>query len=318
VPAIKLKLEDAPCPFGCEQNDVHLFTTRDRINNLNGEFAVVRCATCDLVRISPRPDPASISAFYPDNYGPYLSTLVVDGAASASNSNSPFLKMSKWIFDTKAQTLPPMVAGKMLEIGCASGSFLHQMAAKGWTVEGIEYSPDASKTARSLGYMIETGAVESIEKADDTYDLIVAWMVVEHLHDPLPSLAKMVRWCKPEGRLVISVPNFGVLEAKVFGPRWYALHAPNHLYHFDTRTISALLDKAGWRVERVFHHRTITNLIASIGYVLEDKGYKRLSKLCIDLAERSGRVGAVLLFPFAWIWAALGQTGRITIWAKPK
>jgi 2-polyprenyl-3-methyl-5-hydroxy-6-metoxy-1,4-benzoquinol methylase len=308
--------EDAPCPFGCVRDDKHLFTTRDRINNVPGAFEVVRCLSCNLVRISPRPDPTSISTFYPEDYGPYLSTLVNKRSSKAALSGDSFMvRLGRRIFDTKAHAMPKLSPGAMLEVGCASGSFLHEMADKGWRVEGIEYSPDASKSARGLGLSIETGSVESIEKPSASYDLIVSWMVVEHLHEPLQSLTKMARWSKPNGKLVISIPNFGVWESSIFGARWYALHAPNHLYHFDIETISKMLDLAGWQVERVLHHRTIANLVASVGYVLEDKGMKKAGKILIDLAERSGRIGALLLFPFSWVWATLGQTGRITIWA---
>src|SRR3546814_19345766 len=64
--------------------------------------------------------------------------------------------------------------------------------------------------------------------SDLPVDLIVGWMVLEHLHQPLAVLRKLRRWIQPDGWLVLSVPDAGSLEFRVFGDRWYALQLPTH------------------------------------------------------------------------------------------
>ena len=52
--------------------------------------------------------------------------------------------------------MPPLKPGHLLEIGCASGAFLHAMAQKGWT-SGNRIPQKAADAARRLGYAVEVG-----------------------------------------------------------------------------------------------------------------------------------------------------------------
>lgn len=311
-------LEHVPCPLGCQSNDIHVLTGRDLLHDLPGEFDVVRCQVCGLMRTSPRPTADSIGAYYPADYGPYKGTRVGSSHQDGGSIKARMVAAAKRVFDTKAHALPDMPAGRMLEIGCASGSFLHEMAGKGWQVEGIEFSPDASAVARALGYAVETGALESIEKPVAAYDLIVGWMVLEHLHEPVESLRKLRGWAKLGAWLAISVPDAGAQEFRVFGKRWYALQLPTHLFHFDRKSITNVLDQSGWELVSVHPHRSIANLMASTGYWIRDKFSVRLGETLIRFPESAGRAGALVTFIPAMILGWLGQTGRMTIWARRK
>lgn len=316
---LRVTLESANCPLNCAPADQLLLEGHDRLHGIPGNFTVVKCGSCGLMRTSPRPTAATIGAYYPDEYGPYKGTLI-DPAhdRDAGGIKATLIALVKSIFDTKAHALPPMPRGRMLEIGCASGSFLHHMSGLGWDVEGVEFSDDAAASARALGHQVTTGALESIEKSDGSFDLVVGWMVLEHLHDPVGGLRKLARWSRPGAALAISVPDAGAREFRMFGPRWYALQLPTHLFHYDTRSIRKILDAGGWRVTRIQHHRTLANLIASLGYWLCDKGVAGIGRHLVDFPERGGRVGALLLFPMAFIAALAGQTGRMTVWAERK
>ena len=311
-----VNLESVVCPLGCASQDVTVTSGHDLLHGLPGEYTVVCCKACGLQRTSPRPTPETIGFYYPDDYGPYKGTRVVNGGANTGGLKSRLVEMAKSIFDTKATALPNVPTGRMLEIGCASGSYLHHMAQRGWEVEGIEFSPTAAQAARALGYAVEIGALETITKPADRYDLIVGWMVLEHLHQPVESLRKLARWAKRDGMLAVSVPNVGSAESRIFGSNWYALQLPTHLFHYDTSSISKVMAAAGWQVTRIHHHRTAANLIASTGYWLCDRGFTRLGNRFIQFPETGGRIGALLMFPLALLLATLGQTGRMTVWAR--
>jgi 2-polyprenyl-3-methyl-5-hydroxy-6-metoxy-1,4-benzoquinol methylase len=313
VPIARLELTS--CPLGCPAGDEIDISGSDLLHGLPGRFTVLRCKTCGLRRTSPRPTPQDISIYYPDDYGPYKSTRVV--TARTDNALNLWLaKILKHIFDTKSQILPRISPGRLLEIGCASGSYLHRMARVGWQVEGIEFSLKAAEAARALGYKVDTAALEGIEKPANSYDLIVGWMVLEHLHEPIECLRKLASWAKPNASLVISVPNIGSAEARVFGSYWYALQLPTHLYHYDTATIVKVMEDGGWVVTRIHHHRVLTNLIVSMGYWLRSRGCSSIAHALIELPVKYSRAVSVLLFPLAFILAYVGQTGRMTVWAK--
>lgn len=306
-------LENINCPLGCPPEDETILVGRDRLHNLPGEFIVVRCRTCGLMRTDPRPTPETIGFYYPDDYDPYQSTRV----DPAKVSGEPLWKrLAKKVFQYNSHRLPPLPRGRMLEVGCASGAFLHKMACQGWEVEGIEFSQKAAHSARLLGYSVFTGRVEGIPDPHDLCDLAVGWMVLEHLHNPMLALKKLHRWVKPGGWLAISVPNADSLEFHLFKDAWYALQLPTHLYHFTPRTLEALLAYAGWRVEKVFHQRILTNLVVSLGYCLQNR--KPRSRLANYLANLHGSGIAInaLLYPLAYVLSLFGQTGRMTVVAR--
>ena len=266
-----VRMESRPCPLGCDSADELVFKGRDRLHNLPGEFCVVRCKKCGLMRTNPRPTADSIGFYYPDSYGPYQNTKV-----NSKNTEKTHLRKFKCflrqLFSFNTNKIPEIEQGRMLEVGCASGEFLHEMAQKGWDVTGIEFSPVAAENARELGYPIYVGTVENTPEPTQKYDLVVGWMVVEHLHNPIEVLKILNEWTKPGAYLVISVPNAGSLEFRVFNDAWYANHLPNHLYHFTTQTIQLVLSEAGWEIEKIFHQRILSSLIASVGNKLLDKG----------------------------------------------
>ena len=311
-------LENISCPLGCSKNDEIVLTGRDLLHDLPGEFTVVKCLSCGLMRTNPRPTPDAIGFYYPDDYGPYVGTRVQHARPKPASWLKKLLRpIFRRVFNFNTATLPTMTPGRMLEIGCASGAFLYQMAGQGWKVQGIEFSEKAAQVAAELGYRVHAGPLETAPQPDEPFDLIVGWMVLEHLHDPVGGLQKLREWAKPGARLVLSVPNSGSLEFSIFKDKLYALHLPNHLYHFTPATLEKVLSASGWTLEKVHHQRVLSNLIASTGYVLRDKGYTKLGKKFIDFSERAGRWNYVL-YPLAWLLSIFGQTGRMTVWARVK
>ncbi len=133
-------LESVPCCLGCLEDDQILFKGHDLLHDLPGEYYVVQCRTCGLMRTNPRPTPECIGIYYPDNYGPYLGTVVDTGQEKQGVGIKQYLKpIVNRIFDFNGTVLPFLKPGRLLEVGCASGSFLHRMAMAGWEVQGIEF-----------------------------------------------------------------------------------------------------------------------------------------------------------------------------------
>jgi SAM-dependent methyltransferase len=203
----------------------------------------------------------------------------------------------------------------MLEVGCASGRFLSNMKHQGWDTKGIEFSENVARYARGRGLDVFAGPLEQAPRPEYKYDLVVGWMVLEHLSDPVSSLKRLAEWTKEGGWLAISVPNAKSYEFEYFKQNWFALQAPTHLFHFTPSTLAEVLRASGWKVERVFHQRVLTNLLVSLGYCLEDKRPdSKLAQSLQRLPARSPGVNA-LAYPLAWILALFGQTGRMTVWA---
>jgi 2-polyprenyl-3-methyl-5-hydroxy-6-metoxy-1,4-benzoquinol methylase len=314
----EVELEDEPCPLGCPRIDEVVLDGHDRCHDLPGEFIVVRCAACGLMRTNPRPTAETIGFYYPSDYGPYKSTRVNSGTSAERPAHrfSRFrLGLSRAIgFNT--MPVPPLQPGKMLEVGCACGSFMFKMARKGWDVAGIEFSHDAA-AARAAGLAVHEGALESIRELDaDSLDLVVGWMVLEHLHQPVAALQSLRAWSKPDGWLVMSLPNAGAWEFKLFGNAWYPMHLPNHLFHYTADSVRKILDAGGWSLHSVHYQRTLKDLPRTVGFALDDaQRLPRTSKWLVQLSNSHRWKFAG--YPLGAFLAAVGQSSRMTIWAQP-
>ncbi len=310
-PAAQLDLESVPCPLGCRDLDQLVFTGRDRLQGLPGEFDVVRCSACGLMRTNPRPTPAQMGTFYPDEYSPYVSTRVT-GEAPTQRFRTGLTRY----LELNTQRVPDRPAGRMLEIGCASGAFMSKMAKAGWQAEGVEFSGSAASAARALGFEVFTGRLEDAPDPGQRYDMVVGWMVLEHLYDPVAALRKLWKWTKPGGWLVVSVPNAASLDFRLFGDCWYAAHLPNHLFHYDPRSLQRLFSATGWSTLKIHHQRTLGDLFGSVGYRMQDR--ELVPRLANYLSRFPENVSFenYLLFPLGALLAAFGQTGRMTVWAR--
>ena len=119
--------------------------------------------------------------------------------------------------------------------------------------------------------------------------------------------------------MIGSVPNAASLDFQLFRDAWYALQVPTHLYHFTPRTLTQLLIAAGFCDVKIQHQRILANYPPSLAYRLEDLwGPTRLVWLRRSLKEyvRAPQWVAMAAYPLAYAAAALGQTGRMTVWAR--
>jgi SAM-dependent methyltransferase len=297
--------------MGCTGGDDLVLNARDRVSDLPGRFDIVRCRTCGLMRTNPRPTPETIGFYYPADYGPHMATR------DAEISGSPLRRLASRIIDFRAETVPELPPGRFLEIGCATGNFLARMAAKGWQVRGVEFVDGAAEKARARGFEVSVGRIEDQDLGSGTFDLIAAWMVVEHLHEPVEALRKLRSAAAPDGWLAISVPDAGSIGWRLFGENWYALGAPIHLFHYTKETIAAVLGRAGWRVERIVSQRILTDYVASLTNVADDRFPQATRLKRLRRWSHNPTLAANLaLYPAAWALAAVGQTGRMTVLAR--
>jgi len=305
-----LELESRPCPIGCKSDDEPVLEGSDRIHRIPGVFQIVRCRACGLMRTNPRPTPSTIGVYYPDDYGPYAST-----DAPPPPTASPTKMRLRRALGLETRRVPPVKPGRLLELGCASGSYLEEMRRAGWKVEGVEYSDTAARRARAKGFEVQTSTVESAVVSPGSVDLVAAWMVLEHLHDPVGALRNIREWARPDGYLAVSIPVHGGLFLRLFGNASYDLHLPNHLYHFSSRSIRQLMERAGWTVEKIFWQRNANTLLCTLEYTSEERGWKRTNALVKWLrnANSAGKLRVLL----GWILGLTRASGRVEIWARP-
>ncbi len=137
---------------------------------------------------------------------------------------------------------------RLLDVGCGDGTFLLAARRDGWIVAGTEMNPSI---ARGEGLTVWSELAEANEGAP--YACITLWHSLEHMRAPRSVLEEAGRMLEPGGTMLIAVPNADGLQASVFGPKWFHLDVPRHLFHFGPHSLAALVEAARLDVVRSFH-----------------------------------------------------------------
>lgn len=314
IPA-EVDLEDCPCPLGCPRDDeLVLGNLHDRIHKLPGTYQIVRCRRCRLMRTNPRPTAATMGFYYPSHYSAYHPEH--GSHMLAGVERSLVRRIVRRFFDEHHNVIPDMPVGRALEVGCASGAFLRKLRERGWQADGIEYSAEAAQHARAAGFSVHAGQIEQAPDPQQAYDLVAGWMVLEHLHEPVRVLRKMHQWTRAGAYLVLSVPDTASWEMRTFAGHWYALHMPNHLYHFDRQSLRQVLQAGGWTMVEARNQRDLWPARASINYLVDDEQ-------TLGAGARRALQGVNEVLVHGWIWrplarvlAAIQQTACMTVVAK--
>lgn len=137
--------------------------------------------------------------------------------------------------------------GRVLEVGCSTGLLLSLLKGLGFDVLGVEISPPAAQVAQARGIKVIIQPFEQV-KFSEKFDVIIFNHTLEHLPDPASVLKKVLKILKEDGILFIDLPNFGSLSAKIYKCSWPLLLADEHYYHFTLKSLSKLLDMAGFKI----------------------------------------------------------------------
>ena len=138
--------------------------------------------------------------------------------------------------------------GHILDVGAGTGFFLNEMKRHGWKVSGTEQSAGAREFAfREFG--LEVHLSDDLFHFDTkSFDVITLWHVLEHIHRLNENMEAFTRLLKPEGKLIIAVPNHCSYDALYYKEFWAAWDVPRHLWHFGPEQMKKLAEKHGFRL----------------------------------------------------------------------
>jgi SAM-dependent methyltransferase len=228
MPAIRW--EDVACNSCASSRSIELFRSRDyRFVTDTTEFTVVRCVDCGLVRVNPRPIEADIHRYYHDHF--YRARETPEEALRTMEPRARAM----------AQHLRRYPRGRLLDIGCFRGEFMEYMrATDGWEVAGVEFS---QRPPNYYGLDIFYGDLANAPYAEESFDVVTIWAVLEHVYDPSALLGRVRRLLRPGGTVIVLVPNFNSIPAR------FMRHddVPRHVTMFTRRTLGRMLRANGLR-----------------------------------------------------------------------
>ncbi len=141
-------------------------------------------------------------------------------------------------------------AGRLLDVGAAGGAFVLEAREAGFAAQGLEPAPAFARHAReAVGVDVRDGRLEDLAGADETWDVVTMWHVLEHVPEPVAALRIVRDVLAPGGAVVLEVPNVESTAARMLGASWTHLDADAHVSHFGPATLRLALERAGLRVE---------------------------------------------------------------------
>lgn len=275
-------------------------------------FQVLRCPECGLGHTSP----------VPSDLGRYYGATYYGGRHGITE---------RLCLARRARILEGASAGRrgaLLDVGCGEGTFITAMAAGGWSGSGVEIGR-AAEIARDRGVTVHPTLAAAASGAP--YAAVTLWHSLEHLPSPLEALAAVRAMMTPEATLIVAVPDAGGWQARGFGARWAHLDPPRHLFHFDTGSLSRVLERCRFGVERLLHQELEYDLfgwIQSASNLILDEPNVLYTRLTRGRAPGRGArevaalaLGAVLApaaLAATWAGSAAGRGGTLIAVARPR
>jgi 2-polyprenyl-3-methyl-5-hydroxy-6-metoxy-1,4-benzoquinol methylase len=183
--------------------------------------------------------------------------IVTGNTYDKYGSSNPVVRRLMARFERDLDELFDLAApGSLLDVGCGEGVLVHRWAERlgEGRVVGIDLQEEsiqagwAQRQAPNLEYRVLEAA--DLPFADGEFDLVSAIEVLEHLPDPVLTLAEMTRCA--QRHVLVSVPREPLWRMlnMARGAYWPALgNTPGHLNHWSRRSFVQLLSRHGEVVE---------------------------------------------------------------------
>jgi 2-polyprenyl-3-methyl-5-hydroxy-6-metoxy-1,4-benzoquinol methylase len=233
----ELETAERPCPL-CGGLNSTVVGTRDR---RGAALRTVLCADCGHVFTNPAPNQESLAAYYRDAYRQ-------DYKSVAAPKHKHIYRAGVGALQRMARLAPHIASGaKIVDVGAGGGEFVYLLSKKGFDATGIEPHTGYADYARgTYGIDIRPGTLETVSFPAEHADAVTLHHVLEHTSDPTATLRQIWEWLKPDGIVVIEVPNL---------ISW--AHAPHHRFHrahlhtFSRIGLEDALTNAGFLVEHI-------------------------------------------------------------------
>jgi len=225
----------------CKNKGIEPIFYSDKIGNKRN---IVRCKKCGFMFMNPMPTKKDLLKLYSYDWDSQF------GRIKTSRLKSLLLEMGSKIHENMQirnrlnfiKGLVELDKKDILEVGCSNGKLLKELNKKGSVVKGIEPSKE-SEIAKKNGIEIIGSDVSEVR---GVFDVILIFMVIEHLNDPIKELKSLRKLLKKNGLIIIEVPN----TPKPDGLNKIILESVFnnvHTLHFNSKSLEYAILKSGFK-----------------------------------------------------------------------
>jgi SAM-dependent methyltransferase len=286
-----MTLERVDCPkCGAAEQSV-IAEGEDFLYGVAGTFFAAQCSQCGLWFQSPRPRIDDFTSLYTGDYIPHEGE---DHVRPRSAGELEYLRRAlgyahlpaqpagtrarvalarpwyRWLAGVRLE--PRYVPhGRLLEIGCGSGGRLVRLRDCGWRdLTGIELVPAAAERARAKGFDVVCARVEEALQSfgDESFDVVVSEMVMEHLVDPFLVIDAVARVLRPGGEFLFSTIVRDSPDVALYGRYWAGFDFPRHMVYARKSDLAGAMNGA-FEALQAFHQ------VAPVDYVRSSSWRRR-------------------------------------------
>lgn len=232
------------CPL-CQSSDIGL-ALKAKDHKISGEeFEIWDCKNCGFRFTQDVPDQDHIGEYYKGEI------FISHSDTKEGVVNRLYHRARKVMLDRKYSLIHRLSSGReLMDFGAGTGYFLDHMRQRGYTVHGVEIDSGARAFAqKKFGIHIDGIDTFYESKAQEAYDVITMWHVLEHIEDPHDLLQRLHRMLRPGGKMLIALPNHNSSDGKKYQQYWSAYDVPRHLWHFEPKTLELMIEQNGWKMD---------------------------------------------------------------------
>lgn len=221
--------------------------------NLNDSRTGLKCINCGLIKTNK---------IYSDiNCNKEIYSNIEERIRLYNLRESEFRKRFEFIYKTFNFKRYLTVT----EIGSNLGYFSNYLLQKGHIVNSVELNNECRHAQQMLYNLNPVKSIDSISSKNT--DLFVSLDVIEHIEDLDLLFGQIHRILKQHAGVYVQLPNSESLIANISKSKWRWWSAPDHVYHFNTYSLTLLMNKYGFSLAKLYTFSPILDDLSSIPYL---------------------------------------------------
>ncbi|MCX5693080.1 MAG: class I SAM-dependent methyltransferase [Candidatus Omnitrophica bacterium] len=208
---------------------------------------------------------------------------------------------------TSLNLLPFHKEGRILDVGCNNGLYLHLLKNLGWQVWGVEIDRNACKLAKELNINIFCGNLEEAGFSESFFDVVRLNQVLEHIPDPKKTIKEARRILKKDGKIYISIPNARSFAFFLFGDAWLST---GHVQGFSPCSMKCFCGDLGLKIKSMRFSSSKNLLIMGVNYFFKARGK--------DISLKNGFILRIAAAGFSFILNILHLSDTLTVEAEKR
>ena len=199
-------------------------------------LSVHLCSACGLLQSLPRTERVE------------RAPAAVSGGADWGNVRYGKGFRTKTALDALRRNVDLASEFSVLDVGSNRGSFVRALLDLAPLANISAVEPDERVASACAGLprteLLED-RIENVALETERFDVVHSCHTIEHLLDPARTLADHYRVLRTGGLLILDAPNTALLASDDIVEEWFI---DKHLYHFSERTLSRLIEAAGFTI----------------------------------------------------------------------